>query len=147
MLSSHHPPLTWPSPNCNVSKLLDSFELISTQYPVHTMSAFLYHLAPFCHSLHVTVQCVSHFITHYIYIDPLRVTSRGARGEPHWRTTRTGAAENVQRPCLQLKNADIRFAIFLQLQYVGPSIACFEISLSWLELRYSHGVKVRFSVR
>ena len=79
-------------------------------------------------------------------IDPLRVTSRGARGEPHWRTT--GAVfygENVQRQCLQLKSADIRFAIFLQLQYVGPSMACFEISLSWLEPRYSHGVKARFS--
>ena len=36
---------------------------IATQYPVHTMSAFLYHLAPFCHSLHVTVQCVLLFIT------------------------------------------------------------------------------------
>ena len=74
------------------------------------------------------------------------MTSRGARGEPHWRTT--GAVfygENVQRPCLQLKSADIRFAIFLQLQYVGPSMACFEISLSWLEPRYSHGVKARFS--
>ena len=58
-------------------------------------------------------------------------------GGPHWRTN--GAVfygENVQRPCLQLKSADIRFAIFLQLQYVGPSMACFEISLSWLEPRH-----------
>ena len=81
-------------------------------------------------------------------IDPLRVTLRGARGEPHWRTT--GAVfygENVRRPCLQLKSADIRFTIFLQLQYVGPSMACFELSLSWLEPRYSHGVKARFSAR
>ena len=76
------------------------------------------------------------------------VTSRGARGEPHWRTI--GAVfygENVQRPCLQLKSADIEFAIFLQLQYVGPFMACFEISLTWLEPMYSHGVKARFSAR
>ena len=70
------------------------------------------------------------------------------RDEPHWRTT--GAVfygENVQRLRLQLKNADIRFAIFLQLQPddVGPSMTCFEISLSWLEPRYSHGVKARFN--
>ena len=64
---------------------------------------------------------------------PLRVTSRGARGGPHWRIT--GAVfygENVQRPCLQLKSADMGFAIILQLQYVGSSMACFEILLSWL---------------
>ena len=76
------------------------------------------------------------------------MTSQGARGELHWRTT--GAVfygENVQRPCLQLKSTDIRFAIFLQLQYVGPSKACFEISLSWLEPQYSHGVKAQFSAR
>ena len=27
------------------------------------------------------------------------------------------------------------------ISMVGPSMACFEISLSWLEPRYSHGVK------
>ena len=45
----------------------------------------------------------------------------------------------------QLKSTDIRFVIFSQLQYVGPPIACFEISLSWLEPWYSCGVRAWFS--
>ena len=68
--------------------------------------------------------------------DPLHATSQGVCtcGGPHWRTT--GAVfygENVQRLCLQLKNTDIRFVIFFKLLYVGPPMACFEISLSLLK--------------
>ena len=65
MLSSHHPPSTWPSLNFNVSKLLDSLELVSYSVPgpVHTtVTLFLYH---FLTPLHVTRQC---FPWHGLYI-------------------------------------------------------------------------------
>jgi hypothetical protein len=66
-------------------------------------------------------------------IDPLHVTSRGARSGPPWRTT--GAVfygENVQRLTLPLVCKEGRDPFFSWLQYVRLTIACFEISRSWL---------------
>ena len=67
-------------------------------------------------------------MTGHVTIDPLCVTSRGARGGLHWRTT--GAVfhgENVQRLHLQLKahTSDSQF-----------SYSCSMLDLPWCTLQY-----------
>ena len=81
-------------------------------------------------------------------IDPLHETSRGARSGPHWRTA--GAVcygENVHRSPLPLVCKERSHHFFLQMQYVGLPIACYEISLCWLESRYNDRAKSLFSAR
>ena len=68
-----------------------------------------------------------------LLIDPLHVTSRGARSGPPWRTT--GAVfygENVQRLPLPLVCKEGKHPFFSWLQYVRLTTACFEISVSCL---------------
>ena len=56
MLSSHHPPLTWPSPNCNVSKLLDSFQLSTLSIQCqHFYTIWHYFIIPYMSLYNVSI--------------------------------------------------------------------------------------------
>ena len=73
-----------------------------------------------------------------ISIDPLHVTSRGARSGPPWRTT--GAVfygENVQRLPLPLVCKEGKYPFFSWLHHVRLTTACFEISVSCLASRHN----------
>ena len=60
MLPSHHPPSTWSSPNFSVHvQTTWLIWLILISVPCPYIVLFLFLLAPFCHSLHVSVQCVT----------------------------------------------------------------------------------------
>jgi hypothetical protein len=63
-----------------------------------------------------------------VNIDPLHMTSRGARNGPPWRTTGTVFyGENVQRLPLPLVCKEGKLPFFSWLQYVRLTIACFHI--------------------
>ena len=102
MLSSHHPPLTWPSPNCNVSKPLDSFEL-------STLSIQCQHFYTIWH--HSVIPYMSLYIVYYCFACSLIPKKKNKKKHVHVPYTYLYRTRGSHRymPCTSICDGDQKF--------------------------------------